>query len=154
MEETRSRARATALRLLTRRDYTTKELRTKLLDRELPEDEVTSALADLAAEGIVNDQRVADSFVRVASTVKGRGRLRIARELEQRGVDRAVVREALAGLPTDDEAETLRKLIQRKRIPARLDPAEHRRVFAQLIRRGFSADLIAKALKHREPEDE
>lgn len=149
-----SQARATALRLLTRRDYTTKELRTKLLDRDLPEDEVTSVLADLAADGVLNDRRVADSFVRVASTIKGRGRLRIARELEQRGIDRATVREALAALPTDDEAESLRKVIQRKRLPARLDQAGHRRVFAQLIRRGFPADLIAKALRSREPEDE
>ena len=61
-----SQARATALRLLTRRDYTTKELRTKLLERDLPEPEVTSVLTDLADAGLVNDRRVAESFVRVA----------------------------------------------------------------------------------------
>ena len=149
-----SQARATALRLLTRRDYTAKELRTKLLDRDVPEAEVASVLADLADAGIVNDRRVAESFVRVASTLKGRGRLRISRELEQRGVDRAIIRDALAGLPIEDETASIRRFLERKHLPARLSPAEHRRVFGQLVRRGFSADLIAKALRGRGVDEE
>jgi len=144
-----SQARATALRLLTRRDYTAKELRTKLLERDLPEADVASVLADLAESGIVNDARVAESFVRVASTLKGRGRLRISRELEQRGIDRAIVRDALAALPVEDETASIRRFLERKHLPARLTPSEHRRVFGQLVRRGFSADLIAKALRGR-----
>lgn len=149
-----SQARAAALRLLTRRDYTAKELREKLLDREVPEPEVTSVLADLTSAGLLNDRRVAESFVRVASALKGRGRQRIARELEQRGVDRAIVREALANLPVDDEAASIRRFLDRKRLPARLSPAEHRRVFGQLLRRGFSADLIATVLRRQGVEDE
>ena len=144
-----SQARATALRLLTRRDYTAKELRTKLLERDVPEAEVTSVLTDLADAGVVNDQRVAEAFVRVASTVKGRGRLRISRELEQRGIDRAIIRDALAALPVDDETASIRRFLDRKHLPARLSPAEHRRVFGQLVRRGFSADMIAKAVRGR-----
>ena len=149
-----SQARATALRLLTRRDYTAKELRTKLLERDVPEAEVTSVLTDLADAGVVNDRRVAESFVRVASTLKGRGRLRISRELEQRGIDRAIIRDALAALPVDDEAAAIRRFLDRKHLPARLNPAEHRRVFGQLVRRGFSADLIAKALRARGSSEE
>ena len=144
-----SQARATALRLLTRRDYTAKELRTKLLERDMPEADVTSVLADLAEAGLVNDRRVAESFVRVSSTLKGRGRMRISRELEQRGVDRAIIRDALAKLPIEDETASIRRFLERKHLPARLSPAEHRRVFGQLVRRGFSADLIAKALRGR-----
>ncbi len=144
-----SRARVAALRLLTRRDYTTTELRTKLLDREFPEPEVAAAIADLAHEGFVNDRRVAESFVRVASNLKGRGRHRIERELEQRGVDRGIIREVLAGLLVADEVASIRRFLERKRLPDRLSPAEHRRTFGQLMRRGFSADLIASALRSR-----
>ena len=147
-----SRARVAALRLLTRRDYTTTELRTKLRDREFPEPEVATAIADLAHEGFVNDRRVAESFVRVASNLKGRGRHRIERELEQRGVDRGIIREVLAALPVADETASIRRFLERKRLPARLSPAEHRRTFGQLMRRGFSADLIASALRSRGPE--
>ena len=149
-----SQARVTALRLLTRRDYTTKELRQKLIDRELPEPDITAALADLADSGLLNDRRVAESFVRVASKLKRRGRLRISRELEQRGVDRGIIRDALATLPVEDETASIRRFLDKKSLPARLSPAEHRRVFGQLIRRGFSADLIAKALRGRPSEED
>ena len=149
-----SQARATALRLLTRRDYTAKELRTKLLDRDVPETEVASVLADLADEGVINDRRVAESFVRVASTLKGRGRVRISRELEQRGIDRDIIRDTLAALPVADETAAIRRFVERKHLPVRLSPTEHRRLFGQLVRRGFSADLIAKALRGRGVEQE
>lgn len=148
-----SQARVAALRLLTRRDYTAKELRQKLLDRDVPEAEVESALAALVEEGLVSDRRVAESFARIASTVKGRGRLRIERELELRGVDRAIVRDVLSSVPAEDEFAAIRRFLERKRVPARLSPAEHRRVFGQLVRRGFPPDLIAKALR-RSPSDD
>jgi regulatory protein len=149
-----SQARAMALRLLTRRDYSARELRTRLLEREMPEADVTAVIADLSDAGLLNDRRVAESFVRVASTLKGRGRLRISRELEQRGIDRAIIRDALAALPIEDEAASIRRLLERKHLPARLNPAERRRIFGQLVRRGFSADLIATALRGRGNSDE
>ncbi|MCR4375541.1 MAG: recombination regulator RecX, partial [Acidobacteria bacterium] len=103
-----SQARVAALRLLTRRDYTAVELRAKLLEKEHPEPEVVSAIAGLMRDGLVDDRRVAVSFVRVASTLKGRGRHRIERELEHRGVDKAIIREALATLPAAGEAASIR----------------------------------------------
>lgn len=145
-----SQARVAALRLLARRDYTAAELRTKLLEKEHPEPEVATAIAELTRDGSVNDRRVAVSFVRVASALKGRGRHRIERELEHRGVDKAIIREALATLPAADETASIRRFLERKKLPARLSPAEHRRLFGQLIRRGFSADLIARVIKGKD----
>jgi regulatory protein len=149
-----NRARVAALRLLNRRDYTAGELRKKLLEREHPEAEVTSALADLVQQGLVSDRRVAESFVRVSTTIKGRGRHRIERELERRGVDRALIRDVLSRLEVADEQASIRKFLERKHLPARLSPAEHRRIFGQLMRRGFSPDLIAKALRARGYDEE
>lgn len=149
-----SQARAAALRLLTRRDYTAHELREKLLEREIPESDVASVLTDLTGAGLVNDRRVAESFVRVASALKGRGRQRIARELEQRGVDRAIVRDVLASLPVEDEIASVRRMLERKHLPARLSASEHRRIFGQLLRRGFSADIIAGVLRSRSIDTE
>ena len=149
-----SRARTAALRLLTRRDYTAHELREKLLAKELPEPDVTSALDDLAGDGFVNDRRVAESFVRVATTLKGRGRHRIERELEHRGIDRSIIHEVLAALPAAEERASIRRFLDRKHLRFPLGTAEHRRLFAQLARRGFPSDLIAAALRSREEPDE
>ncbi len=142
--------RTAALRLLTRRDYTVAELHTRLLTREYPEAEVANVIARLRDAGLVDDRRVAASHVRVAAAIKGRGRLRIALELEARGINRTLVREVLADLPVADETAAIARHLARKRLPARLPPAEHRRLVGQLLRRGFSADLIAKAIKERE----
>jgi regulatory protein len=146
-----TQTRVAALRMLSRRDYTAFELREKLLAKEHSPEDISAALESLAADRLLDDRRVAATFVRVASSLKGRGRLRIARELEARGVAKATIREVLEGLPAEDEQASIRRFLARKRLPARLSPPEHRRLFAQLIRRGFSADVIAKVI--REPRD-
>jgi len=144
-----TQTRVAALRMLTRREYTAFELREKLLKKEHPPDDITAALESLAADRLLDDRRVAISFVRVASSVKGRGRLRIARELEARGISKSIIREALDTLPAEDEVDSVRRFLERKRLPRHLPAADHRRLFAQLLRRGFSADVIARVIKDR-----
>jgi regulatory protein len=148
--------RTAALHLLSRRDYTTAELRRKLLDREYPEADIDDAIARLASAGLLDDRRVALAHVRTATAIKGRGRLRIKRELEARGVDRTLVRELVAGIPAADDLAAIERFLARKRLPARPSPSDRRRIFQQLIRRGFPADAILKALRARgaSPEDE
>lgn len=141
--------RVAALRMLSRREYTAAELRQKLLAADHCGDDITAALDSLRADGLLDDRRVAASHVRVASAVKGRGRLRIARELEARGVDKAIVRDALEALPAEDETEAIRRFLDRKHLPRHLAAPEHRRLFTQLLRRGFSADTIARVFKDR-----
>ncbi len=154
MSTGRATARVAALRMLTRRDYTAAELRAKLLDREHSASDITAAIADLTRDRFVDDRRVALAFLRVAADLKGRGRHRIERELEHRGVDKAIIREALATLPVTDEIASIRRFLERKHLPDRLSPAEHRRIFGQLMRRGFSADLIATAIRSRATDDD
>jgi regulatory protein len=145
-----SQARLAALRMLNRRDYTVAELRERLLKKEHVPADIDEALAGLVSSGLADDRRVAVSAVRVSASVKGRGRHRIARELEARGVDKALIGEVLDALSPDDELEAVRAFLERKRLPARLSAQEHRRVFGQLLRRGFSADLIARVIRERQ----
>lgn len=141
--------RAAALRLLGRRDYTTAELTAKLIDRGYSHDEVSRALGQLAGDGLVDDRRAAAAHVRTASRVKGRGRLRIARELEARGLAPPVIADALSALTPDDETREIERLLERRRLPGRPDAAQRRRIFQHLLRRGFSAELIAAVLRQR-----
>lgn len=142
-------ARSLALRLLGRRDYTAAELRQKLVDRETPPDDAEAVIAQLQAEGLVDDRRAAAAHVRTAANLKLRGRGRIARELAARGVDAEVAGEALGSLPPETDAEAIAKILARKRLPARLSQPERRRIFQHLLRRGFSADAISRALRSR-----
>ena len=143
-------ARITALTLLGRRDYTAAELRQRLLDKEHDAGDVADAIEALSADGTIDDARVAAAHVRVASQVKGRGRMRIRQELAARGIARSIVESVLADLPVEDESAAIRKFLSRKRVPDTLDQAARNRVFQQLMRKGFTADAISKALRHRE----
>ena len=147
---TQPSARAIALRLLSRRDYTTAELRDRLLARGCEERETNDVISGLAADGTLDDRRVAAAYVRTAGRVKGRGRLRIVRELAARGIDRDVARELVRDLSPDDEAESIARVLTRKRVPPVPSAAERRKIVQHLLRRGFPGDAIDQALrKHR-----
>lgn len=146
-------ARVAALALLGRRDYTRAELGDRLIDKGYAPDDVATALDALTADGTVNDARVAAVIVRVASQVKGRGRLRIRQELMARGVDRRVADAALAGHVTSDEVAALAKVLARKRLPPDLSQAQRRALFQRLMRRGFSPDVIRNALRGGSEDD-
>jgi regulatory protein len=139
-------ARTAALSLLARRDYTSAELSTRLIDRGHAEDEVAHALKTLIADGIVNDARVAAAHVRTSTRIKSRGRLRVKGELLARGLSRQVIDEALSTLEAGDERDTLVKILKRKRYPARPTLAERQRMYQHLVRRGFPGDLIRSVL--------
>ena len=138
--------RGTALRLLSRRDYTSSELRKKLLERDHDADAVDTLIQDLTASRLLDDRRVAASHVRTAAAIKGRGRLRIARELAARGLPKDIVSEALGAVEKQDEAAAIRKILTRKKWPATPSLAERRRMFQHLLGRGYPSDAIGRAL--------
>ena len=139
-------ARSAALSLLARRDYTSAELSTRLIDRGYAALDVADALKILIADGSVNDARVAAAHVRISTKVKGRGRLRVKGELLARGLSRQAIDEALSALETVEERETLVRILKRKRYPERPTLAERQRMYQHLLRRGFPGDLIRSVL--------
>jgi SOS response regulatory protein OraA/RecX len=64
-----------------------------------------------------------------------------------------IVSEALSAMADEDEAAALERILVRKHVPAQLSMPERRRLFQQLMRRGFRADAIARALKMRTEEE-
>lgn len=147
-EEPRPRgsARLVALRLLGRRDYTQEELRRRLTDRGFPPDEIEAALDRLREEGFQDDARAAQAFVRTATHIKGRGPLRIRQELKARGVHADTISTATAGLTPEQVRTAIDQILTRKRITRPIPRDQRQRLFQHLIRRGFPADAVLKAL--------
>ncbi|HEY6359013.1 MAG TPA: regulatory protein RecX, partial [Vicinamibacterales bacterium] len=135
--------------LLSRREYTAHEVQTKLVERGCSADDATAVVGALVSQGLVDDRRAAGAHVRTAARIKGRGRHRIERELEARGIPTPIVRDALGDLTPQAEIEAIRRILARKRTPFRRDPAMRRRLFQHLLRRGFSSDVVAKALREK-----
>ena len=102
----------------------------KLLDkRVLPTPTRSTAVARLTAERHAGRPRASRAaHVRTARDIKGRGRLRIERELVARGIaPRRRARSRRRRLPGDDEQARSQQILARKRLPARLSLAERRR---------------------------
>jgi regulatory protein len=145
------------LHLLGRRELSVQQLRERLLDREHDREDVDRAIDLLIENKALDDARVAGAYVRTALTVKGRGRLRIQRELLVMGIPKEVAAEALAeAFGEVDERTLIAKALQKKlRGHQKIaTPAEYARVFQFLMRQGFSPATVTAVLRrHRKGAD-
>lgn len=127
--------RATALRLLARRDYPRAALEARLLARGAERDEVTRLLDDLERHGYLSDARFAHMLV--AQKVERFGRRAIAHALHARRVDPAAAREALAAVADDDEVARARAVWARRFGVQAADERERARQIRFLLARGY-----------------
>jgi regulatory protein len=139
------------LLLLGRRELSVSQMRSRLLDREHSAEETDEAIAKLIEMGALDDRRVARAFARTASKVKGRGRLRVTRELHAMGISRDVASEAVAEVFGElDERAMIQRAIQKKlrggRKPQTLQ--ERARLYQFLMRQGFSPAAVSAALRN------
>ena len=139
-----------ALHLLARRELSVSEVRARLIDKEHPADEIEAAIAHLLETGGLDDARVARAYARTAVSIKGRGRLRVQRELNEKGISRDVAAAAVAEVFGDaDERSMVAKAIQ-KRLRGRTtvkDRAESVRLYQHLMRQGFTPAAVMAALR-------
>ena len=140
-----------ALRLLAGRELSAAECRNRLLDREHSPADIDAAIERLIGEAALDDARVARAYARTAATVKGRGRLRVARELHEKGIDREVATAALADVFGDlDERSLVSKAIQKKLRGVRPKPSDrsaYARLYQFLMRQGFSPAVVGAELR-------
>lgn len=139
-----------ALRLLARRELTEKQVRERLVDREHDREEIDRAIEDLIHTKALDDARVAAAYVRTALKIKGRGRLRIQRELQEMGVEREVAAQALAEAFGDVDERALIAAAIKKKLhgkPKIASAAEYARVYQFLMRQGFSPGGVSAALR-------
>lgn len=141
-----------ALLLLGRRELSVQQLRDRLLEREHTREDVDRAVDLLLENKALDDARVAGAYVRTALQVKGRGRLRIQRELQMMGISKEVGAEALADAFGEvDERGLIAKALEKKLRPNQkiATPAEYARVFQYLMRQGFSPAAVTAVLRAR-----
>jgi regulatory protein len=139
-----------ALRMLAGRELSVAECRARLLDREHNPEDVDIAIERLLEEKALDDARVARAYARTAVNVKGRGRLRVQRELHEKGIARDVAAAAIADVFGDvDERSLVSRAIEKKlRRGARPStPAEQARLYQHLLRQGFSPSVVSAEMR-------
>ncbi len=136
-------ARALAVTLLARRDFTSKELREKLETSGCAPAATAVVIADLTHTGLLNDDRYAQNHVAYHAG-RGQGPLRIAAELRRRGVPDGLIEAAIASGP--DWSTLARKVCRGKFGPEPpVDWPQRARRARFLQYRGFSSDHIRSA---------
>ncbi|WP_369375925.1 recombination regulator RecX [Streptomyces sp. cg36] len=143
------RARAICLRLLTGTPRTRRQLADALKKREIPDEVAEEVLSRFEEVGLINDAAFADAWVESRHHGRGLARRALARELRTKGVDAAVVDEAVGQLDSEQEEETARELVARKLRSTRgLDRDRRiRRLASMLARKGYPEGMALRVVR-------
>jgi len=135
-----------AIRLLARREYSRHELESRLSAKGHAHEDVAACLDALAEQGLQSDERFAEHFVR-SRIQRGQGPRKVRAELDQRGVGRETVNEALEDAEVDWYQLAAETLARRFSGPGDA-PKERAKRERFLAGRGFDFDQLKYALAH------
>ena len=143
------RAKLRAMNLLTAKEYTVKQLRDKLKDGGYPEAIIEEALEYVSGYHYTDDLRYAVGYITDHEST--RSRRRIEQDLMGKGIDAATLQQAWLqweeqGGEQDEEA-MIQALLEKKHYdPEAADEKEKQRVYAFLMRKGFSGEAVRRAV--------
>ncbi|MGQ9525197.1 MAG: regulatory protein RecX [Armatimonadota bacterium] len=142
------KAKEYALRLLSYRQRTRKEIQDKLRSRGYDDDTISAVLAQLAETGLVDDAAFADAWANWRRHSRPAGRTLLKWELKAKGVPSEIVEDVLSRLGPDQEREGALTAARHKlRQSAARDPQAAKRTLADFLRRrGFDWDAIRYVL--------
>lgn len=148
-------ARNICLRLLTGTPRTRKQLADALRKREIPDEAAEEVLARFEDVGLIDDAAFAGAWVESRHHGRGLARRALVRELRTKGVDSAVIDEAVGQLDPDQEEETARQLVARKLRSTRgLDRDKRlRRLAGMLARKGYGEGMALRVVRQALEEE-
>ena len=138
-----------------RREYCVSDIRRKALERlEFDAAAADAVVASLVADGYVDDRRYAAAFARDKSALSGWGPVKIRSALLARGIDRAVVLEALEEIDPERASSRLEKVLETKWRTLRDDPQGRLKLIRFALSRGYDYDPIRPLIERlTRPED-
>ncbi|MCE0446074.1 recombination regulator RecX [Streptomyces tricolor] len=134
---------------------TRKQLADALRKREIPEDVADEVLDRFEEVGLIDDGAFADAWVESRHHGRGLARRALARELRTKGVDSALIEDAVAQLDPEQEEATARELVARKlRATRGLDRDKRlRRLAGMLARKGYSEGMALRVVRQALEEE-
>lgn len=144
------RAKLRAMNLLKSREYTVAQLRSKLQQGCYPEPVIEEALTYVASFHYTDDFRYAMDYITYQE--QDRSRRRIELDLQKKGISAEVIEQAWnewqeQGGRQNEQAQ-IQKLLAKKHFdPEQADYKELQKIFAYLVRKGYSSEQIRKAVR-------
>lgn len=134
-----------AVRLLSNREHTTKQLKSKLLDRQFDYDAVDNILETLQRQNLLSDERFAAEYIGQRRR-KGYGPVRIQHEMREKGVPDKFINEYL-DVSDPQWMDDMEKALEKKfGLAPVLNFTERARRARFLEYRGFASHMIREKL--------
>ncbi|MFD1888314.1 regulatory protein RecX [Paenibacillus wenxiniae] len=146
-------AYASSIHYLSYRSRTRTEVARKLKEKDYDEHVIETTLDRLESEKLIDDSLFAEQWARQRVRTQKKGKVWIRQELRQKGVQPAHIEQALGEIDEDEELVSATALARKKwngTSGGWLD--KKRKTMAYLMRRGYSSDLIRRALAAIEEE--
>ena len=141
----------TALTMLSRRELSEAQVRTRLARKEFAADDIDAAVERLLQDGTLNDRRVALAAARLESAVRHRGRSRVVQKLRTLGIGSEIAESAVSEVFEEvDEGALLDRAFERRlrgQEPKDLDAKGRGRIVRGLAGQGFAIEAILKRLR-------
>jgi regulatory protein len=143
------KAHEKALRFLANRPRSAWEVRQNLIKAGFEGDTIDRVVARLTAVALIDDAAFVRYWLDNRAQFNPRGQAVLRQELRRKGVDRAVIDDALrvAAADQSDERAALQTALARADRFRRLPPAEFaQKLSAYLLRRGFNYEAVREAV--------
>ena len=140
--------KASALRIISRREHSVKELKDKLLRKGYSEKNIDSVLEILIRDNFLNDERFTELYVRQNFELKKRSPKVIRYNLSKLGIDNSLVDKYLSEIDEDKIFENALDLAIKK-LKSVSKKSKEKQLFAVrnfLLYRAFPNDVINKTL--------
>ncbi len=148
LQKNENEAKDVALRFLSFRRRTEKEIKTKLQSRGFDEKTIKRTIEKLKGYDLINDLEFATAWVKERLEYKPRGKRLLRLELWKKGIKKEIIDQVIGDLCRDEDKSALELLERIKKKYRNLDPlVARRRMYGYLLRRGFSYETSKSAMK-------
>ncbi len=152
--ESYANAKNAAMRYLSFRPRTEREIRNKLRETEHAERHIETVVEDLKRAGLIDDRAFARMYIRDTRAARPAGPILLKQKMILLGINKEIIedalRETMADVSQEDEATEIAKkfLAQSGKSGRKVDQEKLRsRLTGLLARRGFSWDVIGKVVQ-------
>lgn len=143
------KAKSYAFLLLRYRPRSAAEFREKLNKHGFSEDVINELTADFKKRGLLDDAKFAKMWIENRTNLKPTGKARLKQELAEKGVSEFDIEDAISAASGLDEAASAKALAIKKagQLKGLDEVTAKRRLYGYLQRRGFSFDIVSKAVR-------
>ena len=148
LKDSLAEARAYALKLLSYRSRSVKEMCEKLRNKGFHEDNIKSTIEYFLKIGLMNDEALASDLYRITTDYKSLGKSGIRTFLMKRGINKDLIDKTLTDHSSEIDERAAREFAVKRMDVLKKYPRDviKRRLWGLLQRRGFSYDVIKRVV--------